>query len=183
MNGGASSSSATPFRRSSRNITGRFRGTTSRRRERHSQGRNAGRHASSCCCNPSSRRGDLGSNNGFQSISGRRQPDIVLTRTDEDVPKWYVLDAKYRTKRPSVLEAMTSAHVYRDALRWYERRPERAVLLVPRGGGAPWLEQPEFISRHRVGVCALGADTTSQSVFQSLFGEDSSGRFRVAHER
>ena len=59
---------------------------------------------------------DLGSNNGFQSISGKREPDIVLTRTDENVPKWYVLDAKYRTKRRNVLEAMTSAHVYRDAL-------------------------------------------------------------------
>ena len=127
--------------------------------------------------------GNLGSNNGFQSISGKREPDIVLTRTDGDVPKWYVFDAKYRTKRPSVLEAMASAHVYRDALRWHERRPECAVLLVPRGGGARWLEQPDFISRHRVGVCALSADTNPQSVFQSLFEEDSSGRFWVAHER
>ena len=127
--------------------------------------------------------GDSGSNAGFHSISGMREPDIVLTRIDEDVQKWYVFDAKYRTKRSSVVEAMASAHIYRDALRWHERRPECAVLLVPRGGGAPWLEKPEFISRHRVGVCALGADTDTQGVFQSLFGEDSSGRFQVAHER
>ncbi len=126
---------------------------------------------------------DLGSNNGFQSISGKREPDIVLTRTDENVPKWYVLDAKYRTKRRNVLEAMTSAHVYRDALRWHERRPECAVLLVPRGGGASWLEHPDFIRRQHVGVCALGAETNPQNVLQSLIGEDSSGRFRVAHER
>ena len=126
---------------------------------------------------------DLGSNNGFQSISGKREPDIVLTRTDENVPKWYVLDAKYRTKRRNVLEAMTSAHVYRDALRWHERRPECAVLLVPRGGGAPWLEQPDFISRQHVGVCALAPETNPQNVLQSLIGEDSSGQFRVAHER
>ena len=85
----------------------------------------------------------------------------MLTRTDENVPKWYVLDAKYRTKRRNVLEAMTSAHVYRDALRWHERRPECAVLLVPRGGGAPWLEQPDFISRQHVGVCAFGPGNQS----------------------
>ena len=118
--------------------------------------------------------GDLGSNSGFQSISGRRQPDIVLTRTDGKVLKWYVLDAKYRTTRSSVVEAMASAHVYRDALRWHEQRPECAVLLVPQGGGAPWLEQPDFISQHRVGVCALGANTNPQNVFQSLFVQDSS---------
>ena len=127
--------------------------------------------------------GDYNSNAGFQSISGTREPDIVLTRTGGDVPKWYVLDAKYRTGRSHVLEAMASAHIYRDALRWNERRPECAVLLVPRAGGAPWLERPDFISRHRVGVCALDADTDPQGVFQSLFKEDSSGRFRVAHER
>lgn len=127
--------------------------------------------------------GDLGWNNGFQSISGTREPDIVLTRTDEHVPKWYVFDAKYRTTRPSIVEAMASAHVYRDGLRWHGRRPECAVLLVPRGGGAPWLEQPDFISRHRVGVCALGADSNPQSVFQSLFGEDFWGRFGVAHDQ
>ena len=112
--------------------------------------------------------GDHGSNADFQSISGTREPDIVLTRTDGDVPKWYVLDAKYRTGRSNVLEAMASAHVYRDALRWNERRPERALLLVPRAGAAPWLEQPDFISRHRVGVCALGAGRDPRSVFESL---------------
>lgn len=114
--------------------------------------------------------GDLGSNNGFQSISGTREPDIVLTRTDGNVPTWYVFDAKYRTTRASVVEAMASAHVYRDALRWDEWRPECSVLLIPRGGGAPWLERPAFISRHRVGVCVLGEATDSNEVFRSLFG-------------
>ena len=127
--------------------------------------------------------GNHGPNAGFQSISGMREPDIVLTRTGGDVPKWYVLDAKYRTGRSNVLDAMSSAHIYRDALRWRERRPERAVLLVPRGGGAPWLEQPDFIRRHRVGVCTLGTDTAVEGVFLSLFGENYSRRFRVIEER
>ena len=114
--------------------------------------------------------GDRRSTVGFQSISGSREPDIVLTRTDQDGPKWYVLDAKYRTTRPNVLEAMASAHIYRDSLRWNERRPERAVLLVPRGGGAPWLERPDFIRKHRVGVCALSPDTDPSSTSRLLFG-------------
>ena len=113
--------------------------------------------------------GDQSSNAGFRSISGAREPDIALTRTDGNIPKWYVLDAKYRTRRSNVLQAMASAHVYRDALRWNGRKPESAVLLVPRAGGAPWLEQPDFIGRHRVGVCALLPDTDSQGVFDLLF--------------
>ena len=116
--------------------------------------------------------GDHGLTAGFQSISGRREPDIVLTRIDRDRPEWYVLDAKYRTTRSNVLDAMASAHIYRDSLRWNERRPERAVLLVPRGGGASWMEQPDFISRHRVGICALSTDTDPSGVFQLLPGED-----------
>ena len=116
--------------------------------------------------------GDQGLAVGFQSISGRREPDIVLTRIDRDGPEWYVLDAKYRTTRTSVLDAMASAHIYRDSLRWNERRPERAVLLVPRGGGAPWTERPDFISRHRVGVCALATETDPTDFFRLVVGED-----------
>ena len=109
---------------------------------------------------------------GFQSISGRREPDIVLTRTGRDGPKWYVLDVKYRTTRSNVLDAMASAHIYRDSLRWNERRPERAVLLVPRGGGAPWMEQPDFIRQHHVGVYALSTDTDLGGISQLLSGKD-----------
>ncbi len=112
--------------------------------------------------------GDRGSTVGFRSISGSREPDLVLTRTDQDGPKWYVLDAKYRTTRPNVLDAMASAHIYRDSLRWNERRPECAVLLVPRGGGAPWMEQPDFIRQHRVGVCALSTDSDLSGISQLL---------------
>ena len=113
--------------------------------------------------------GDQRPSAGFQSISGTREPDVVLTRTDGEAPKWYVLDAKYRTGRSNVLEAMASAHVYRDALRWNERKPESAVLLVPRGGDTPWLEQPDFVAQHRVGVCALVPDINPQGVHELLF--------------
>lgn len=113
--------------------------------------------------------GDQRSNARFQSISGTREPDIVLTRTDREASNWYVLDAKYRTGRSNVLEAMASAHVYRDALRWNGQKPESAVLLVPRGGDTPWLEQPDFIEQHRVGVRALVPDIDPQGVHELLF--------------
>ena len=113
--------------------------------------------------------GDQSPNRGFRSISGSREPDIVLTRTDGDTQKWYVLDAKYRTGRSNVLKAMGSAHVYRDALRWNGRRPESAVLLVPRAGDAEWLEQPDFIGTHRVGICALDPDAEPQGVLDLWF--------------
>ncbi|MYE52092.1 MAG: hypothetical protein F4X81_11570 [Gammaproteobacteria bacterium] len=115
--------------------------------------------------------GDQRPNIGFRSVSGSREPDIVLTRTEGDMRKWHVLDAKYRTGRSNVLEAMASAHIYRDALRWNGHRPESAVLLVPRAGDAEWLERPEFIERHRVGVCALGAEADLQVVTDLLFAD------------
>ena len=115
---------------------------------------------------------DLGLNSGFKSISGKRVPDIVLTRTDRATPEWYVLDAKYRTTRRYVLDAMASAHIYKDSLRWNGRRPERSVLLVPRGGGAPWMERPDFIGRHRVGVYVLNTDTDLRGIAQLFFGKE-----------
>ena len=44
-----------------------------------------------------------------------------------------------------------------------------AADLQTRASGPAWLEQPDFIGRHRVGVCALLPDTDSQGVFDLLF--------------
>ncbi len=112
--------------------------------------------------------GDAKPRVGFRSISGMREPDIVLTQKTPEGDRWFVLDAKYRTTRPNVLDAMSSAHIYRDALRSGDRKPDVAVLLVPRGGGAAWMEQPEFIVKNRVGVYALDADTNPLKLIQSI---------------
>jgi hypothetical protein len=92
----------------------------------------------------------------FRSLSVTRYPDLVMTVEQGETKRWFVLDAKYRVSRSNVLDAMTSAHVYHDALRWRGQRPERALLLVPAGGGAPWLEEPGFHDEHRVGVIVAG---------------------------
>jgi hypothetical protein len=99
---------------------------------------------------------------GMWSISRERVPDLVLTVESSDGERFVVLDAKYRTSRANVLDAMASTHIYQDSLRIRARRPEASLLLVPAGGAAAWLEQPRFHQVHRVGVHPFspGADAT-----------------------
>jgi hypothetical protein len=69
--------------------------------------------------------------------------------------RFMIMDAKYRTSRENVLDAMASAHIYQDSLRIGGRRPDISLLFLPRGGGAPWLEEKAFQSTHHVGVHVL----------------------------
>ncbi|HET6432553.1 DUF2357 domain-containing protein [Dyella sp.] len=93
---------------------------------------------------------------GFQSISGLRIPDIVVTLKSPERSAFLVLDAKYRTSRQGVLDGMQSAHLYSDSLRWNGLRPQLSLLLIPRSGGAEWLEARSFLTEHGVGVAPLG---------------------------
>lgn len=65
------------------------------------------------------------------SLSRERIPDIVLIITHAGVMTWYVLDAKYRRNKANVLDAMASAHIYRDSLFLQEQRCGAALLLTP----------------------------------------------------
>ena len=70
---------------------------------------------------------------GFSSLSRERSPDIVITQTRQQQPtRFIVLDAKYRTSRSNVPDAMGSAHLYHDSLRWNGCKPDIALLLIPR---------------------------------------------------
>jgi hypothetical protein len=108
--------------------------------------------------------GPHGSNRGFLSISGRRIPDIVLTVEGVGEPRFVVLDAKYRRTRSNVLEAMESAHIYHDSLRWNGRPPDQSLLLVPAGGGAPWLQDPGFHHEHAVGVVVVSPGSAQEGL-------------------
>lgn len=89
----------------------------------------------------------------FWSISKELRPDLVVTVERPGMRRWLVLDAKYSQARPTVLEAMHSAHVYHDALRWFEAPPFRSLLLVPASGeDIHWLHDPKFKADHGVGV-------------------------------
>jgi hypothetical protein len=98
---------------------------------------------------------------GMWSISRERVPDLVLTVESSDGVQFVVLDAKYRTSRANVLKAMASAHIYEDSLRIGAGRPEMSLLLVPAGGGAPWLEKAEFHETHHVGVHPFPPDASA----------------------
>jgi hypothetical protein len=108
----------------------------------------------------------------WRSLSGERIPDLVLTRDDQSGSSLVVCDAKYRVNRQSVLEGMTSAHIYHDALRYRGHTPQRSLLLVPASGGAQWLEDQEFQGEHGVGVVALGpaSSATHGALLESMLG-------------
>jgi len=95
-----------------------------------------------------------------RSISRQREPDLLLSVMGSDGSdlRFVVFDAKYRASRANVLDAMASAHIYHDSLRIGLRRPEAAFLLVPSGGGTPWLEDAIFQAEHGVGVLPLSLD-------------------------
>ncbi len=105
-----------------------------------------------------------------RSISGQRRPDILLQI--DSGSRNILLDAKYRTTRRNVLDAMAAAHIYRDALRIDRRRIDSALLLIPRGGGASWLEDPAFIHENAVGVIEMtpGTDRAGLTSVIGSFG-------------
>jgi hypothetical protein len=83
------------------------------------------------------------------------RPDLLLTIQAPGWRRFVLLDAKYHSSWANVLDAMTSAHVYRDSLRIGEQRPEAALLLLPAGGNAKEWEEPDFQRDHQVGVAVL----------------------------
>ena len=82
---------------------------------------------------------------------------LLILASREPIPD-RLLDAKYRQSRYGVLESMASAHIYHDGLRWDGSCPDLALLLVPSGGGAPWLEETALMGQERVGVIVLRPD-------------------------
>lgn len=86
------------------------------------------------------------------SISRERRPDIVLVLHSQDAFRAMVLDAKWRSKRRNILEAMESAHIYHDALRVGGVRPSTCILLLPGQSEVSALEAPEYVAAHGVGA-------------------------------
>lgn len=95
------------------------------------------------------------------SVSRERFPDIVAVLGSAcEAAKFAVIDAKYRAGRQNILDAMSSAHIYRDALRVGEEQAAFALLTLP---GEPWnihLDSPECWAKYMVGTvseCRPGA--------------------------
>ncbi len=98
---------------------------------------------------------DVTEGSACRSLSAERIPDIVLTTESSRGRRFLILDAKYRASRSNVLDAMQSAHLYRDALLWKRERPWMSLLLIPRRGAAVWLEEEGFQTQFRIGTVEL----------------------------
>ena len=110
--------------------------------------------------NPSRRR--------FNSLSRQREPDIVLTIESPQARRFLVLDAKYRVSRSNVLDAMQSAHIYRDSLRWDGQAAWGSFLLIPKSGAADWLAASEFHEKFKVGTFELAPEIDSTALMACL---------------
>ncbi|MEM4987231.1 DUF2357 domain-containing protein [Collimonas sp. H4R21] len=86
------------------------------------------------------------------SLSKDRFPDIVFVVWVGNACQFLVLDAKYRSGRSNVLDAMDSAHIYHDSLRLGDRRPDLCLLLLPGVADVSTLDSNEFWNTHRVGA-------------------------------
>lgn len=116
----------------------------------------------------------------FRSLSGQRKPDIVITLENAQTKRFIVLDAKYRTTRENVLDAMQSAHIYQNCLTWNDKRPDGSFLLIPKGGSTRWLEDLEFHSSFQVGLFELTRDRHPGPLIE-FFRGFLSGKARQTH--
>ncbi|MCP1520162.1 hypothetical protein J2Y74_004472 [Pseudomonas migulae] len=101
---------------------------------------------------------------GFRSLSRRRVPDIVITLDSPGVRRFIVLDAKYRSSRLGVLDAMESAHLYHDCLRWNDLKSEAVLLMIPRGGSVPILESSDFQASNGIGSVVMGGQKDAEKL-------------------
>lgn len=93
------------------------------------------------------------------SVSAERRPDIVLILTEGAARRFIVFDAKYRSGRSNTLDAMSSSHIYHDALRLDGQRPDLCLLLLPGDIAVDAMEMPSFWSQHGVGTLSEFAMT------------------------
>lgn len=122
----------------------------------------------------------------FSSISRQRYPDIALTVCRDGSEHFIVMDAKYRSSRGAVLDAMSSAHIYHDSLRWRGRRPDCALLLIPRGGAVPTLEDSQYRRKNSVGAVAIGDSDDAAELVRLLakyWADSSSSPCSADHDR
>lgn len=113
---------------------------------------------------------DQKSTRGQKSLSRERVPDIIVTFGDAERSTFMVLDAKYRASRDNVLDAMQSAHIYRDSLFRFGQRAWGSFLLVPRASSAPWLSAPRFQREFGTGTLEL-ADGENLDALRDLLEE------------
>ncbi len=81
-----------------------------------------------------------------------------MTLDSLSAKRFVVFDAKYRSARASVLDAMESAHIYHDSLRWKGIKPDVSLLLIPRADEVMFLVSPTYHAAYGVGAWQVGAE-------------------------
>ena len=107
---------------------------------------------------------DQAAHRGFQSLSRERCPDIVVTLESPWGKRFLVFDAKYRSARSSDLDAMESAHIYHDCLRWKGIKPDTSLLLIPRADEVTLLASPTYHSDYGIGAWQIGAESEGEAL-------------------
>ncbi|MNR48390.1 hypothetical protein D3C85_1676260 [compost metagenome] len=79
-----------------------------------------------------------------------------------------MLDAKYRSSRFGVLDAMESAHLYHDCLRWNGYKADAVLLMIPQGGRVPILESPDFQASNGIGAVVMGGQEDATKFGEQL---------------
>lgn len=101
------------------------------------------------------------------SLSRERRPDIVLIVSHGAEHRTFVLDAKYRSGKNNVLDAMSSAHIYHDSLFLAGRRSDFCLLLLPGEPEVESLEKRETWEAYGVGTISgysVGAEGVQRCV-------------------
>lgn len=106
------------------------------------------------------------------SISRERYPDILLVDVNGGDVRSMVLDAKWRSGRTNLLEAMESVHIYHDALRTSGNAPSPCLLLVPGDADVPALAAKSYIESNQVGaVYEFGVEGGGQNQLTQVLQE------------
>jgi hypothetical protein len=105
---------------------------------------------------------------GYLSVSRERRPDFVLEYTDNEGTRFLCLDSKYRVSREALLDAMASAHVYRDSIRKDGNSPLASLLIAPDAGQVDLLASDEYLARNQVGCVSLRETAQAVDVAKRL---------------
>ncbi|KAB1070730.1 nuclease domain-containing protein [Methylobacterium planeticum] len=101
------------------------------------------------------------------SLSAQAVPDYVLALWKGDnIVSWLILDAKYRSGRKPVHDALGDIHRYRDSLRMGGTPAAGAYIIVPHlQDDAALYSEAYYLAAHQFGALVLYADDWAAPVF------------------
>ncbi len=105
---------------------------------------------------------------GYSSISRERRPDLVLEFGDSKGKRFICLDSKYSASKARILDAMASAHIYRDSLRQDGQPPERSFILVPTSRAVSLLADEGYQACNGVGCVAMSSEEEAEHLLARL---------------